>query len=108
MYLYSALWQAFGGRDNPTFDTLCVLVEQSEKAQQDAIATPDTLRLFEFLFGPGMGFDMQDEETTDIRRGDTVRLSDGKTARVVSTKGGYIFTTEGTYGSWQVVKVAKA
>lgn len=44
-------------------------------------------------------------ETGPIRRGDTVRTSDGEIVRVVSTSGGYIHTTNGTYGSWQVVKV---
>jgi hypothetical protein len=40
-----------------------------------------------------------------IRKGDTVRLPDGTTATVTSTAGGYIHTTAGTYGPWQVEKV---
>lgn len=44
---------------------------------------------------------------TQIRHGDQVRLPDGSTATVTSTAGGYIFTTAGTYGPWQVERVDK-
>lgn len=39
-----------------------------------------------------------------IRKGDTVRLPDGTRATVTSTAGGYVYTTAGTFGPWQVTK----
>lgn len=105
IYLYDALWRGFGGRENPIFDAICCLVEQSDRIQQDNVA-PDILDMFDHLFGPEIGNTLKDHETV-IRRGDTVRLTNDKIVRVVSTQGGYIHTTDGTYGPWQVAKVAK-
>lgn len=107
MRIYAALWQGFGGRENPILDAICCLVEQSETLQQHSVAGTDIFDLFTRLFGPEVGDSLKDNETV-IRRGDTVRLTNDKIVRVVSTKGGYIHTTEGTYGVWQVEKVAKA
>jgi hypothetical protein len=105
--LYSALWTAYGGRENPIFDAICLLVEQSETLQQHNAAQRDAIDLFMVLFAPEQE-PIMEVKSSEIRRGDMVRVSDGKVVRVVSTQGGYIHTTEGTYGSWQVVKVAQA
>jgi hypothetical protein len=48
---------------------------------------------------------MTTKQQASIQRGDLVRLSDGQTVRVLSTKGGYIYTTAGTYGSWQLERL---
>jgi hypothetical protein len=48
---------------------------------------------------------MTAKESPSIRRGDLVRLSDGQIVCVVSTRGGYIHTTAGTYGPWQLERL---
>jgi hypothetical protein len=48
---------------------------------------------------------MTAKEQPSIRRGDLVRLSDGQVVRVISTRGGYIHTTAGTYGPWQLERL---
>lgn len=107
MRIYRILWDFYGGRENRAFDRLCKLVELSETLQRQNAAQSDIFELFLVLFDPQENI-MQDMKVDDIRRGDTVRLANGHIVRVVSTTGGYIFTTEGTYGPWQVVKVAKS
>ena len=81
------------------------MVEQSDILQQRS-ANTDILDLFALLFGPELG--IPEKETSEARRGDTVRLTNGRIVRVVSTAGGYLHTTEGTYAPWQVEKIAKS
>lgn len=107
MRVYGALWNAYGGRENPAFNILCELVERSEAMRRRDAGTEDFFGWWLDLFSdPGGKMKASDQQS--IRRGDTVRLNDGKIVRVVSTQGGYIHTTEGTYGPWQVEKIAKA
>jgi hypothetical protein len=108
IYLYDALWRGLGGRENPIFDAICCLVEQSESLQQGNAAETDIFDLYLRLFVPEDESIMKGAESSDVRRGDMVRLTNGKIVRVVSTQGGYIHTTDGTYGPWQVERVAKA
>jgi hypothetical protein len=50
---------------------------------------------------------MTAKEQPSIRHGEMVRLSDGQIVRVLSTRGGYIHTTVGTYGPWQIERLDK-
>jgi hypothetical protein len=71
----------------------------SDTAEQSAAAVALVLTVKEKA--------MTTKEHLSIRRGDLVRLSDGQVVRVLSTRGGYIHTTTGTYGPWQLERLDK-
>jgi hypothetical protein len=106
MYLMGAIRWAWGGADDPRVKYLCDLWEYSQKQQQnEARAGYDPefqatrarlLRLLEMK-----------EEAPDVRRGDIVRLKDGRVLQVVSVRGDCFHTPEGIYSIWDIERIAK-
>lgn len=107
IHLMSAIWNAWGGRDDPRMAYIIKLMERSDAWLQRDAQREDMFMWMIAILGDDISEALTKEAVGVIRRGDTVRLSDGRTARVVSVKGGYIFTTVGTYDAAQVRKVAK-
>jgi hypothetical protein len=95
MRIWSRLYYGLGGENDPRVRYLNELVEQAELHQAAVIPLSETR------------YPVSESEQKTIRRGDLVLLSDGKIVRVVSTVGGYIHTTAGTYGPWQVTRIGK-
>jgi hypothetical protein len=100
-----AVLRAWGNGDDPRVQYIHYLINW---AHDELIATASREEPIDWLLNLLVPEVAMKEIAADIRRGDMVRLTNGKVVQVVSTQGGYIFTTDGTYGSWQVEKIAKA
>lgn len=109
--LMFAVLRAWDGGDDPRARYIYSLINWAHERQADYINyadDPSSIDWFLNVILPEIAMKAEPTEPIVIRRGDMVRLTNGKIVQVVSTNGGYIFTTDGTYGPWQVEKVAKA
>jgi hypothetical protein len=103
--LVIAVLRTWGNGDDPRARYIYQLINWAHDQLEERAASEEPIDWFLWFFVPE---EAAKEEDMIIRRGDMVRLTNGKIAQVVSIQGGYIHTTKGTYGPWQVEKVAKA
>lgn len=105
--LMGAIWRAWGGEQDRRVQYINRLLEFAQEQQEETARQPDPPEDDDIAQRLRDALDESKPRPPGVRRGDTVRLENGKIVQVVRVRGFEAQTTDGTYSLLDIEKIAQ-